>query len=282
MQYQFVADLKRSEDKPKLLALCTFFQTISSFPSSPSFCVIFEPSFFERHATRPFYSLHTSHIRELLIYAQNIGDGNVPIDPLEYYKYAEISTPAQSGNSFGSLRTFNIYGPLICEYTIGISEWSFLERHATSLWYFWKFADLWSTLRLSGSPSETSRGMRQGCGSSSIQLIFADLGFTHSVFGSKSQASSRGTRQGGGAPPRTFNVRKPLNSHTVSQMAMFQSTRILVLHKHRWNTSKYSGLSDNSERALWKASTVCSCGGPPKVSIAVLYINQSFSSWIPG
>lgn len=96
MQYQFVADLKRSEDEPKLLALCTFFQTISSFPSSPSFCVIFEPSFFERLATRPFYSLRTFHIRELLIYAQNIGDGNVPVDPSEYYKYAEISTPAQS------------------------------------------------------------------------------------------------------------------------------------------------------------------------------------------
>lgn len=66
-----------------------------AFPRHPHF--VWSSSQASSRGTRQGRStLRTFQIRELLIYAQNIGDGNVPVDPLEYDKYAEISTPAQS------------------------------------------------------------------------------------------------------------------------------------------------------------------------------------------
>lgn len=67
------------------------------------------------------YSLHTFSIRRLLIYVQNISDGNFPADPLGLYIY---------GNWVKALYLLpKILGFSSSTSIVGISEFSFLEKH---------------------------------------------------------------------------------------------------------------------------------------------------------
>lgn len=103
------------------------------------------------------YSLHTFSIRRLLIYVQNISDGKISAGPLGLYIYGNwvkalyllpkilgfprqprfLGSPSLASPSStwkgrcGPSRTSNILRPFICEQSIRISEWMFLERHAT-------------------------------------------------------------------------------------------------------------------------------------------------------
>lgn len=80
------------DDEPILVALYIFFQKISSFPLPQSICEISKPE--TRDKAVPF-SPHLPHSRRIT-YAQYVGDANVPVHPLEYFIYAEISTPAHT------------------------------------------------------------------------------------------------------------------------------------------------------------------------------------------